>query len=287
MSQVPEAAMPADRLFQALVEAWPGAVALLPPDPSLPIWRNAAFRRLEGPVRVTPGLSPLLAGAQADPEARRAIETAREERRRVSTRILLSRADDGPVWSELEVLPLGGGASTAWLGLLLLPSSGLATSETDDTGGRAARIVDGAAALARAGELFKLRRRGRRPGLDLGVALIAIDRHGSAEELARGVGELLRQGLRREDLLGRLPNGKFLLVLPGLRRGQALAVVERLLDNVEATEFEADAVLRSTTCSAGLAFAEDGDSMLDAMLMRAEAALKRAQADRRGHAVVG
>jgi diguanylate cyclase (GGDEF)-like protein len=288
MSKAPEAAIPAERLFQALVESWPGAVALLPPDPSLPVWRNAAFRRMEGLTAVTPGLPPLLGGAQADPEARRAIEAARAKCRRVSTRVLLSQAKDDPGWLELEVLPLGDDTSAAWLGLLLLPSSGTTSSGTDEIRGQAVRMVDGLSLLARAGELLVLRRQGRQRGVDLCIALIAIDQRGPGqEELAHGVGEQLRQGLRLGDLLGRMPCGHFLLVLPGLRRGQALAVVERLLDNVEATEFETDAAVRSTTCSAGLALAEDSDATVDTMLQRAEAALERARAGGGGRAVVG
>jgi hypothetical protein len=281
MSEAGVAASPAEGIFQALIETWPGPVALLPPDPSQPAWRNAAFRRIEGMTPVMPGVPALLHGPQADPEAMRAIDTARDEGRRVATRVLLSPEGEVHLWAELQALPLDA-AGAPWLGLLLNPL-GLTAPGAGE--GQAAIMADGAALLARAGELLVLRRRGVQPGPDLCLALIGIDRPGPGqEELAFCVGEQLREGLRRGDMLGRLPDGDFLLVLPGLRRGQALAVAERLLDSLDATEFETAAGLRSTTCSAGLAFADDEDSAVETVLLRARAALQRAQAGGGGQA---
>lgn len=281
MGEAGVAASPAEGIFQALIETWPGPVALVPSDPTLPAWRNAAFRRIEGVAPVEPGLPALLHGPQADPEAMRAIETAREEGRRVATRVLLSPVGEVHFWAELQALPLDA-AGEPWLGLLLSPL-GLTAPGAGE--GQAAVMTDGETLLARAGELMVLRRRGSQPRPDLCLALIGIDRRGRGqEELAFGVGEQLRQGLRRGDMLGRLPDGDFLLVLPGLRRGQALAVAERLLDNLEATEFETPTGLRNTTCSAGLAFADDEDGALETVLLRARAALQRAQAGGGGQA---
>jgi GGDEF domain-containing protein len=281
MAEAGVAAMPAGGVFQALIEAWPGPVALVPPEAAAPAWRNAAFRRMEGVAPVAPGVPALLQGPQADPEAMRAIDTAREENRRVATRVLLSPEGDVHLWAELQVLPLQA-AGQPWLALLLNP---LGQPSPGAGEGQAAVMADGQTLLARAGELLVLRRRGSQPGPDLCLALIGIDRRGrSQEELAFGVGEQLRQGLRRGDMLGRLPDGDFLLVLPGLRRGQALAVAERLLDNLEATEFETKTGLRNTTCSAGLAFADDEDGAVETVLLRARAALQRAQASGGGQA---
>jgi hypothetical protein len=280
------AAGPSAPVFQALVESWPGPVALLPPDPAQPAWRNAAFRRIEGPRDISaPGLPPLLGGPEADPEAGRAIAASRAGRRAVATRILLHPAGGDCAWAGLEVVPLGEPGSL-WLGLLLAPSDPAVPGAGR---GEASMVEDGVVLLDRAAELLGMRRRGGgRSGPDLCLALIAIDLRGPGQkELARCIGEQLRESLRQGDMLGQLPSGYFLLVLPGLRRGQALAVAERLLENVEATEFETGPGLRMTTCSAGLAFAEEGDTVIETVLMRAEAALTRARAEGGGRAAAG
>ncbi|HVS03551.1 MAG TPA: GGDEF domain-containing protein [Thermoanaerobaculia bacterium] len=122
------------------------------------------------------------------------------------------------------------------------------------TGAALRRVLDAqlAEALARCQEL----------GGTLAVVLADLDffkrindRHGHAagDRALVAVAEVLRGGLRDGDLCARYGGEEFTLLLEGLDGAAALAVAERLRDQVEALRVEADGAAIPLTLSAGVA----------------------------------
>lgn len=112
------------------------------------------------------------------------------------------------------------------------------------------------------------------------------------DELGHAAGDLvicdfarqLQASIRREDGCGRLGGEEFLLVLPTAGRGQAGAIVERLLARVRQARPLPEQPERGYTCSAGLAEARWGETA-EALLQRADAALYQAKAQGRDRLV--
>jgi diguanylate cyclase (GGDEF)-like protein len=94
--------------------------------------------------------------------------------------------------------------------------------------------------------------------------------HAAGDAVLARVAGLLQAQLRAEDVLGRAGGEEFWLVLPDTSRAHALALAERLRQQV------ADATL-GTTCSVGVALAEEGDLDAGQLIARADAALYRAK----------
>lgn len=112
--------------------------------------------------------------------------------------------------------------------------------------------------------------------------------HAAGDLVIRDFARHLQASIRREDGSGRLGGEEFLLILPSAGRGQATAIVERLLARVrQARPLSAHAEhgQRGYSCSAGLAEAQWGETA-EALLRRADAALYRAKAGGRDRLVV-
>ena len=94
--------------------------------------------------------------------------------------------------------------------------------------------------------------------------------HAAGDAVLVQVAGLLQAQLRAEDVLGRAGGEEFWLVLPDTPRTHALALAERLRQQV------ADAAL-GTTCSVGVALAQPSDADAGQLIARADAALYRAK----------
>lgn len=137
----------------------------------------------------------------------------------------------------------------------------------------------------------------RKQGEPLSVLMFDVDHfkqvndrfgHASGDEVLRQVAAVLRHGLRRSDRLARWGGEEFLLLLPGTAAAEAAALGERQRAAM------ADAVVQvgeglpplQVTLSAGVAALQPGDSQLDAVIARADAALYSAKRQGRNRVVV-
>lgn len=101
--------------------------------------------------------------------------------------------------------------------------------------------------------------------------------HAAGDLVLRDFARHLQASIRREDGCGRTGGDEFVLILPTAGRGQAAAIVERLLSRVRLARPLPEHPERGYTCSAGLVEAQWGDTA-EALLKRADAALYRAKA---------
>lgn len=106
------------------------------------------------------------------------------------------------------------------------------------------------------------------------------DRHGhAAGDLAlKHVAGRLRSGLREIDRLGRYGGEEFLVLLPGLGLAQALAVAERLREDLAASPLVHRGTSIALSVSIGVAEGTAGVDGSDDVLERADTALFRAKA---------
>jgi two-component system, cell cycle response regulator len=133
----------------------------------------------------------------------------------------------------------------------------------------------------------------RRHGRPLSVAIIDIDhfkavndRHGHAtgDEVLVAVTGALRSHLRAEDHLGRLGGEEFLAVLPDTDADAAMAVAERMREDVGGTVVQCAGERLAVTVSLGVATWEP-DEPPEQMLRRADDALYAAKSFGRDRAV--
>jgi diguanylate cyclase (GGDEF)-like protein len=125
----------------------------------------------------------------------------------------------------------------------------------------------------------------RASGSALTVAVADIDHfkrindtfsHPVGDEVIRWVADVLRTGVREQDVVGRYGGEEFLLLFPGLEAGQAATVCERLRQAVTGSDLERRYQGLKVTLSIGLADRADrpGHEKLlaaaDAMLYRAK-----------------
>lgn len=134
--------------------------------------------------------------------------------------------------------------------------------------------------------------RARRDGTPLSFAMIDVDRfkrvndehgHAAGDRVLRSLSRLLRQRLRRSDIVGRYGGEEFAVILPGTNPQEAATILDTLRVAFHAVGFRgADDNLFHITYSAGVAgLTETGD--LASLNLSADAALyfaKRAGRDR-------
>ncbi|MBL8344531.1 MAG: GGDEF domain-containing protein [Rubrivivax sp.] len=122
--------------------------------------------------------------------------------------------------------------------------------------------------------------RHRRTGAPMAALVIDLDHfkhindtlgHAAGDAVLVRVAGLLQRQLRGEDVVGRAGGEEFWLVLPDTPQVHAMALAERLRQQV------ADASL-GITCSVGVALANPADSEASQVIARADAALYRAKA---------
>lgn len=127
--------------------------------------------------------------------------------------------------------------------------------------------------------------RGHR-GAPCSVAMIDIDwfkrindgyGHPAGDEVLRTLAITVFANIRANDRFGRFGGEEFLLMLPGTTRDEAAPIVERLRAMIAELDWNAFAIDRAVTISAGIASLAPDDSS-DAILARADRALYAAKA---------
>ncbi|MFV3130281.1 diguanylate cyclase [Niveispirillum sp. KHB5.9] len=134
--------------------------------------------------------------------------------------------------------------------------------------------------------------RARRDGVPLSFVMIDVDRfkrvndehgHAAGDRVLRSLARLLRQRLRRSDIVGRYGGEEFAVILPGTGPSEAAFMLDALRRDFQAIGFRgAGDVLFHVSFSAGVAGLTDA-SDLAALNLAADAALyfaKRAGRDR-------
>ncbi len=136
----------------------------------------------------------------------------------------------------------------------------------------------------------------RRRGSTLVIGMVDIDHfkrindthgHAGGDCVLRAFGGISHTALRGTDTVGRWGGEEFLLVLPDCPLQAAAAVAERLRSTLgaQAVQAESGTQLRFSV-SIGLATADPGETDLDTVLQRADAALYAAKAQGRDRVVV-
>ena len=135
-------------------------------------------------------------------------------------------------------------------------------------------------------EISRCKRSGETFGFamfDLDHFKLINDRHGhiAGDRVLRAFADTLRGVLRPHDLLGRYGGEEFALLLPGIDRNAAAAIVERCRQAVEQRRFAHEGAAIQLTVSAGVAaFDADGND-LNALIAAADAALYQAKREGR------
>jgi diguanylate cyclase (GGDEF)-like protein len=106
--------------------------------------------------------------------------------------------------------------------------------------------------------------------------------HAAGDAVLRGVGELVRDAVRREDLAIRYGGEEILVVLAGTRRLHALLMADRMRESLASTRFDGMPDL-SVTGSFGVAERREGETS-EQWLSRADQALYRAKSAGRNRA---
>jgi diguanylate cyclase (GGDEF)-like protein len=116
--------------------------------------------------------------------------------------------------------------------------------------------------------------------LDLDLFHAVNERHGhrGGDEVLRGVAQVLRSALRKEDMLVRFAGEQFLVFLPMVPGPGAVVVAGRLRRVIADTAIEIEGATVSLTASAGVAARlDEGPESMDAIVQRAEQALALAK----------
>jgi two-component system cell cycle response regulator len=111
--------------------------------------------------------------------------------------------------------------------------------------------------------------------------------HGAGDDLLRGVGRLLQENARPNDLASRSGGEEFGLVVDTDSEGALLVFGERLRAIVEDTSFATRAGPLKLTISIGAAFARGGEESLESVWERADHALMEAKRSGRNRVLLG
>ncbi len=131
--------------------------------------------------------------------------------------------------------------------------------------------------------------RSQRYGYPLSCLVLSIDdlvrvreRHGfdSKETVVRTVADVVRLETRTSDYLGRTPDDRLLCIVPHTSMVGLAVMGRRILERVQAVQFESPAGRYSVSLSIGASACEPGKTLFfDALLQAAEAALADARRD--------
>ncbi|HZP66694.1 MAG TPA: tetratricopeptide repeat-containing diguanylate cyclase [Rudaea sp.] len=109
--------------------------------------------------------------------------------------------------------------------------------------------------------------------------------HAAGDRVLQHIARNLREGLRDDDLLGRMGGEEFLVVLPGSTLEQASDIAERLRSRIESLDLDDLPAGLRTTVSIGVAEMTAQDSSFGDLEKRADEALYRAKAEGRNRVV--
>ncbi len=137
--------------------------------------------------------------------------------------------------------------------------------------------------------------RSRRAQLPVSLLMLDLDHfkrindtygHLAGDDVLKAFSGLVRNLLRKEDLLARYGGEEFVVLLPGAAPAAAAILAERIREEVAARPFDANGHLVRVTVSQGVA-SEAGDTLpsLEAMLGRADEALYAAKNQGRNRVV--
>lgn len=124
-----------------------------------------------------------------------------------------------------------------------------------------------------------------RQGPPVGFLHVAIDGFGdiaahlgeaAGNALLLGVADRLHEGVRTQDLVGRIGDG-YGICMPDLLPAQARGAAERLRRSLSATPLPTPAGDLCITCSVGIKLAHGNGLPASALMAEAERALRRAQ----------
>jgi diguanylate cyclase (GGDEF)-like protein len=138
--------------------------------------------------------------------------------------------------------------------------------------------------------------RSRRAKLPVSLLMLDLDHfkrindtygHLAGDDVLRAFSILVRNCLRKEDLLARYGGEEFVVLLPGSSQEAAAALGERIRDEVASKPFDANRHLVRVTVSVGVS-SESSDTLpsLESMLGRADEALYAAKHQGRNRVVV-
>ena len=138
--------------------------------------------------------------------------------------------------------------------------------------------------------------RSRRAKLPVSLLMLDLDHfkrindtygHLAGDDVLKAFTLLVKSCLRREDLLARYGGEEFVVLLPGSSQEAAVALGERIRDEVASKPFDANGHLVRVTVSVGVS-SEAGDTLpsLESMLGRADEALYVAKNQGRNRVVV-
>jgi diguanylate cyclase (GGDEF)-like protein len=137
--------------------------------------------------------------------------------------------------------------------------------------------------------------RSRRAQLPVSLLMLDLDHfkrindtfgHLGGDDVLKSFATLVRNCLRKEDLLARYGGEEFVVLLPGAPQSAAYTLGQRIREEVAARPFSANGELVRVTVSIGVA-CERGDTLpsLEAMLGRADEALYQAKHDGRNQVI--
>jgi diguanylate cyclase (GGDEF)-like protein len=126
----------------------------------------------------------------------------------------------------------------------------------------------------------------RRHGMPLAVLVVDIDHfkrindelgHAAGDEALVQAVHRLREGLRTEDVLGRLGGEEFILLLPNTDSASAVRAGERIRQAFSSTPLKLGEDARTVTLSIGVAVLAPADRLFSQLLQRADRAMYAAK----------
>ncbi|TWJ17589.1 diguanylate cyclase [Geobacter argillaceus] len=109
--------------------------------------------------------------------------------------------------------------------------------------------------------------------------------HPFGDFVLKRVAHLVRDSMRRYDLVGRIGGEEFLVVSPGTGLNEAVALAERIRGRIMNETFHEGDVQISVTLSVGLTILAPGDQCVESLLKRADTALYKAKEQGRNRVV--
>lgn len=136
--------------------------------------------------------------------------------------------------------------------------------------------------------------RSKRHGLKLSVLMIDLDHfkqcndtygHLVGDIVLKEIAKIMKDFVRQVDLIGRYGGEEFVLALPDTDRNSAIAVAERIRQEVERHKFRAYDETIAMTISAGVATYPDNGDDVQVLIDKADQALYRAKEEGRNRVV--